>query len=113
MLVDITVQEFKRCHLVAIKGRIDSSTAPQLEKALNSVTSNGHYKIVLNLSETLFLSSAGLRHVIGTQKECKRFNRGELLLSEVPEKMHEVFKTAGLTKVFKFYKTDAEAVGSF
>ena len=32
--MDITVQEFKHCDMISVKGRVDSATAPQLAQAL-------------------------------------------------------------------------------
>ncbi len=34
--MEITVQEFKHCDMITVKGRVDSSTAPQLAQALES-----------------------------------------------------------------------------
>ncbi len=42
------------------------------------------YRIVFNMENVDFISSAGLRVLISTQKTCKRYNRGELALNEPP-----------------------------
>ena len=34
--MEITTQEFKHCDLITIKGRVDSSTAPQVAQALEA-----------------------------------------------------------------------------
>jgi len=74
--MEIITREFKHCDLVEIKGRLDSATAPQLNEKLNEIMENGRYKIVLDLAELSFVSSAGLRVFVNTQKACKRYNRG-------------------------------------
>jgi anti-sigma B factor antagonist len=106
-------KQLKRCDLFIPHGRIDSSTAPQLEESLKSVMKNGRYKLVLNLSDVNFLSSAALRVLISTAKECRKFKRGDIFLAETPPKLQEVFDLAGLDEYFKFFETEAEAVGSF
>ncbi len=103
----------KRCDLFIPHGRIDSSTAPQLEEALRSVTKAGRCKIVLNLSDVNFLSSAALRVLVSTARECRKFGRGDVYLAEVPESLKEVFDLTGLDDLFKFFDTEAEAVGHF
>ncbi len=106
-------KQLKRCDLFTPHGRIDSSTAPQLEEALKSVMADGRYKIVLNLSDVDFLSSAALRVLISAARECRKFKRGDLYLAEVPPKLKEVFELAGLDELFQFFDTEAEAVGNF
>ena len=58
MSFKVTTKELKRVSLVEVAGRVDSSTAPQLEQALQSLIDTGHYNIIVNLSETEYMSSA-------------------------------------------------------
>jgi anti-anti-sigma regulatory factor len=51
--------------------------------------------------------------LIDTQSTCKKLNRGELVLAEVPPRIKEVLDLAGLTPLFKIFETETEAVGSF
>ena len=103
----------KRCDLFIPHGRIDSSTAPQLEEALKSVMADGRHQIVINLSDVDFLSSAALRVLISAARECRKFKRGDVYLAEVPPKLREVFELAGLDELFQFFDSEAEAVGNF
>ena len=80
---------------------------------IDSIIKGDRFKIVFNMSEISFMSSAGLRQMIETMKTCRRFNRGNLVLSEAPQNMREVLDLAGLTPIFKFYESEVEAVGSF
>jgi anti-sigma B factor antagonist len=111
--MDIKVTEYKHCDLVKVSGRIDSLTAPKLTDEINKLMQNGHFKIVVDLSESQFLSSAGLRALISTQKNCKRYNRGEVIIASAPESILSVFELAGFTTIFKFFDNVTAAVGSF
>ncbi len=111
--MEITSSQFKHCDLVKAKGRIDSYTAPQLAEAFNNLTENGRHKIAFDMSELDFLSSAGLRVLINTQKTCKRYNRGELVLVAVPENIYAALDLAGFIPLFKIYDDVLSAVGSF
>ena len=70
--MDVESKEYKSCDLVTVSGRIDSYSAPQLQEAVDEVTEVGRYKIVIDMSGVEFMSSAGLRVLIGTQKKCKK-----------------------------------------
>ena len=109
----ITTKQFKSCDMVVVNGRIDSSTAPQLTEAFEGLTGNGRYKIVLDMSDLEYMSSAGFRALLSSHRECKRYNRGEIVLAVVPQRVQEALELAGFTELFKTYDDIVEAVGSF
>lgn len=107
------VKEFKHCNVIEIKGRVDSSTAPQLSQTLDKVCDQGHFKLVLDLAGLEYMSSAGFRALLATQRTCKRYNRGEVVLASVPVRIREALELAGFTELFKSYDDALAAVGSF
>ena len=111
--MEVTTNEYKHCDLVAVSGRVDSATANQLGEALDAITNNGRHKIVLDLNDVEYMSSAGLRVLISAQKTCKRYNRGEVVLARVPERIYEALDLAGFVPLYKFYDNVLDAVGSF
>jgi anti-anti-sigma factor len=110
--LSIEHQSPKRCDLFRIRGRIDGASAPRLEQALRSALDNGRYKLVLNLADVTFLSSAGLRVLITIAKECRRFNRGNLYLAAPNQRVQQVLELAGLDELFPTFATEVEAVGN-
>jgi len=113
MALKVTAREYKRVDLVEVSGRIDSATAPQLEKALQKIIDEGRFHIVVDMAETDFMSSAGLRALLSAAKQVRRFNRGDLRLAGVQTKVKKAFELAGLNELFKFYDNNVDAVGSF
>jgi anti-sigma B factor antagonist len=111
--MEINTTLMKHCVLVKVTGKLDSSTAPSLSAELKKITDAGNYRIVLDMSQLEFISSAGLWVLVNTQKNCKRFNRGELVLAEVPNKIYSALDLAGFTHYYQIFKTTPEAVGSF
>jgi len=111
--MELTIEQLKRCDLVRAVGRIDSQAAPQLEEALNAITEAGRYKIVFDMSDANFISSAGLRVLIDVQKTCKRWNRGQLILAALPERIYETLDLAGFLPLFTIFDDVLHAVGSF
>ena len=111
--MDITTTSYKHCTLVTASGRVDSLTAPKLGEEMDGLISDGQYKIVFDLSGVEYMSSAGLRVLISTQKTCKRYSRGELVLACVPQRIYEALELAGFIPLFKFFDDITAAVGSF
>ena len=110
--MEVTSTQYKRCDLVKVSGRVDSATATQLNEALESITNDGRFRIVLDLTDVEFMSSAGLRVLISTQKTCKRYNRGEVVLACVPKRIYDALDLAGFIPLFKVYDDVLDAVGS-
>lgn len=109
--MEVSTKQYKRCDLVTVSGRIDSATSSTLADALDAITNEGRFRIVLDLKDVDFMSSAGLRVLISTQKTCKP--RGEVVLAVVPERIYEALELAGFIPLFKFYDNILDAVASF
>ena len=111
--MEITTKEFKHCVMLNLTGRVDSSTAPQFSKAMDKINQGGTYKIVVNMSGLEYMSSAGFRALLATQRNCKRYNRGEVVLAMVPARIHEALELAGFTELFRTFDDALAAVGQF
>jgi len=104
---------YKHCDLVKVVGRVDSATAPKFSEALESLTQEGRFKLILDFSGLDFISSAGLRVLINTQKTCKRYNRGEVVLATVPANIFAALDLSGFTSLFQIFDDVTNAVGNF
>jgi len=111
--MQITTKEFKHCDMIIVNGRVDSATAPQFAQALESISATGRFKIVVDMSELEYMSSAGFRGLLATQRTCKRYNRGEVVLASVPQRIREALELAGFTELFKIFNDPLAAVGNF
>ena len=111
--MEIILRPIDTCDIVVIKGRIDSYTAPDLSEKLNGITAQQRYKIILDLSDVVFVSSAGLRVFIDIQKTCKKMNRGELILVNISPRVYDTLELAGFVPLFKFYSDVSSAIDAF
>jgi len=109
----INTRQLKRVDLVELSGRIDSNTAGELEAALAAITGAQRFRIVVDMQDLEYISSRGLRALISTLKQTRRWNRGDLRLCNLPPRIAGVFDMAGLTPLFKIYDNTVDAVGSF
>lgn len=111
--MEVSIKSFKHCQLVSITGRVDSSTAPKLTETFDALHRDGHYKLVLDLTETEYMSSAGFRAILAAQKDSRKYNRGEVVLAMVPQLIHEALELTGMAVLFRTYDDLTAAVGSF
>ncbi len=111
--METTHKEFKHCDVITVTGRVDSSTAPKFSAVLEKINDNGRFKIVVDMRGLEYMSSAGFRALLSAQRNCKRYNRGEVVLAAVPNQIKEALELAGFTELFKTYEDDLAAVGSF
>lgn len=111
--MEIATQEFKHCDLITISGRVDSSTAPQLAQALEAANESGKYKLVVDMAGLEYMSSAGFRALLAAQRNSKKYNRGEVVLVNVPDRIREALELAGFTELFKSFDDTLTAVGHF
>ena len=111
--MEITTKQYKHCDLLSIQGKVDSFTAPDLTKAIEALNSQGSFKIVLDLSKLEYMSSAGFRSLLIGQRNCKRYNRGEIVLASVPKRIMDALELTGFTPLFKIFEDVTAAVGNF
>ena len=110
--MEVTTKQFKHCDLVTITGRVDSSNSPKLSDALDAIANEGRYKLVLDMAALEYMSSAGFRALISAQRNCKRYNRGEVVLATVPANIHSALELAGFTTLFRIFPDVTAAVGN-
>ncbi len=82
--------------LVALAGRLDTVTSPQLEEALRACLSDGE-ALVLDLEGLDYISSAGLRVLLAAQKAKAR--SGGMTLRHVNETIMEIFEVTGFAEI--------------
>lgn len=81
---------------LALEGRLDTTTAPQLESELKQ-SLVGVTQLCLDLQKLVYLSSAGLRVILSTQKQMNQ--QGKLVVRHVNETIMEVFEVTGFTDI--------------
>ncbi len=97
--------------IVYIDGDIDAATGPELADFFNEQLLKKN-NLVADFSKVDFISSAGLRVLLGTVKEARRIG-GDLRLAEVREKTYKVFKMSGFIRFLKIYPDLEAAIKSF
>ncbi|MCR5118456.1 MAG: STAS domain-containing protein [Lachnospiraceae bacterium] len=76
--------------------RIDIKTAPKLEAELKAFAEAGNYDLVIDMEETTYISSVGLRALLSMQKEVNKHS-GTMLIRNVSEAVRDVFDVTGFS----------------
>ena len=82
--------------VIEIVGRLDTTTAPALEKAINEDIGDAK-NLVLDLKGVQYISSAGLRVLLGAQKKMQKI--GFMKVVNVCEAVMEVFEMTGFADI--------------
>ena len=81
---------------IALRGRLDTVTAPRLEAELKDRLDDVE-KLVLDLSGLSYISSAGLRVLLSAHKIMSR--QGTMTVTHVGETIMEIFEVTGFTEI--------------
>lgn len=81
---------------VALEGRLDTVTAPELESELTA-SLDGAEELVLDMKDLEYISSAGLRVLLSAQKNMS--SKGSMKLVNVNETVMEILEVTGFTDI--------------
>lgn len=83
---------------VSLAGRLDTTTAPKLEAELRGAV-DGITELVFDLEKLEYISSAGLRVLLSTQKVMNK--QGEMKITGANEIIMEIFEITGFVDILK------------
>lgn len=98
--------------VLRLSGTLDGLTFMDLNKAMNTSVENGVDRIVLDMEEVDYTTSAGLRVILMGAKALKK-KEGALVLFGMNSAVKEVFKLSGFDTMFKTFASENEALASF
>ena len=81
---------------INLEGRLDTTTAPQLEAELKSDIS-GIEKLIFDFADLEYLSSAGLRVLLSAQKVMNK--QGKMVIHNVNDTIQEIFEITGFSDI--------------
>ena len=99
--------------ILDLKGKMTLGEGDELLKdKINSLASQGHKKLVLNLEAVPYIDSAGLGEIVRTYTSISR-QGGKLKLLNVSNRIYDLLVITKLVTIFDSYEDEAEAVRSF
>lgn len=95
--MDIIVKEENGAKIVNINGRLDTVTSPELEKTVNPLIEVGK-TVIFNCENMEYISSAGLRVVLSTHKQCTSCG-GRFVVRNLTAEVKSVFDMTGFSRL--------------
>ena len=109
--MDIKVEQKEDLTFIYISGRLDATTAPQLETELDKVAESPGSHAIITLKELLYVSSAGLRVLLSFAKKVQP-QGAALFFCGLEGSVKGVFEISGFYSLFKVFSTIEEAVAA-
>ncbi len=95
-MLNITKQINGTSATVVLEGRLDTTTAPQLESELKSFL-DSIKELVFDFEKLEYISSAGLRVLLSAQKAMSK--QGSMKLIHVSDEVNEIFEVTGFSDI--------------
>ena len=93
----VSVNKDGDTYTVLVDGRLDTLTSPQLDEEINKII-EGAKKLIFDLDKLAYISSAGLRVLLGAAQQMD--GKGEMILIHVSEAIREIFDVTGFIQIF-------------
>ena len=98
--------------LLKIEGRLDGDTAPEMQDRLIQTAAGRPSKIIVNLADVEYVSSAGLRAILIAAKAVAAAD-GELRICNLHGMVRDVFDISGFSKALAVFPSEADALDGF
>lgn len=109
MSLDINLIEIKDVVVLELAGDLDTNTVPDAEKMITKFLDSGTKKMIFNLENTNYVSSAGLRIFFTTAKKITS-SGGAIKLCSPNEVVQEILDISGFSTILDIKKTQEEAL---
>jgi anti-anti-sigma factor len=117
------ISEYETADIVtlSLSGRLDGTTAKTFQDAILARIESGSHRLIIELSQLQYISSAGLRVFAIAGKRLNSVN-GKLVLcglkktipyqtlNRIPDPVREVFETSGFSTIFPSYGSQDDAI---
>ena len=110
--MEITTRDVNDVKVVQIEGELDTGSSPNAQNQLDQLRGQGVKKILLDLTNLDFISSAGLRVLLATAQELKG-NGGDLRVCSLNREVKEVFDISGFSTLLMVFDNEAKALSGF
>ncbi len=101
MALSITKASSSSSLTITLDGRLDTTTAPQLEAELNT-SINGVKDLVFDMASLAYVSSAGLRVLLKAQKIMNK--QGKMTIKNAGQEILEIFEVTGFDEILNIEK---------
>ncbi|MEN8153970.1 MAG: STAS domain-containing protein [Acidobacteriota bacterium] len=94
------------------KGHLDAHSVDKFEKEILNVMNDGINKIIVNCKDLNYISSAGMGIIMGYLDDLRE-KKGDIKLSNVIDRVYEIFDLVGFTDIYDFMENEESALTKF
>jgi anti-sigma B factor antagonist len=109
--MEVNISEENGVSIVAIVGDLDTNTSPILDSEISTLLESGCAKMVINLTDTGYVSSAGLRIFLATAKKITA-NQGAVKLANPNSVVQEILDISGFSTILDVSPNVEDAIAS-
>jgi anti-sigma B factor antagonist len=110
--MELNIKEDNGVQVIRITGNLDTSTSPEAEGKINEMINDGKDKMVVDLTETGFVSSAGLRVFLSTAKQVTA-KGGAVKFCGANEVVQEILDISGFSGILDVKPSLDDALSTF
>ena len=110
--MDIQDSQVNDLIIIKITGNIDAITAPKITEYIKRLIAKDNIKLIADLDNVPYTSSAGLRVLLAAVKET-RFKSGDMRLANIQPDVLKVLTLTGFTNILKIFPDVDSAVQSY
>jgi len=110
--MDFNLEDKGHMHILRLRDHLSSGTAEEFHRRMRALIDGGARNLVVDCSELSSVSSAGLRALLQVHRQMTLVN-GKIVLHSVSEIAWQLLETAGFTRIFRLYRSEAEALLGF
>jgi len=108
----VVIEKRENILMISVKGRMDVMYTPEFEKAMDRWISEGEINFAVDFSETVFISSSGLRSILITAKKLEA-KGGKVVLLSPKDAVKRVFQISGFYTLIPIYDSMEAALEQF
>ena len=109
---EVKRKDIDEISILYLKGYLDAHTASDFESALDKLVCEERVRIIVNLSELVYISSAGLGVFMGFIEDIRKKD-GDIKMAEPSKKVMRVFELLGFQVLYQIFENEQEAVEKY
>jgi anti-anti-sigma factor len=109
--MEVTTRELGGCTVLRVAGRLDAASVAAFDNDFDACIARGLKDFVLDFSALDYISSAGLRSVLGVKKKLKAIG-GDVAIAGLAGVVKEIFVISGIDTLLSVKGTAEEAAAS-
>ncbi|MDP4162993.1 MAG: anti-sigma factor antagonist [Bacillota bacterium] len=98
MNIKIDIEEYNESLEIKVEGEIDAYTAPKLRDAIFPLSEKENVKMIIDLTDVLYMDSTGLGVIVGVFKSVRAHN-GDFKLIGLSDRLKRLFEITGLADI--------------